>query len=379
MNKKLIVTILLFITNFIIIQSGDLPNQFNPIAVKAFSQKDEKLNITTLDEMQQGYASKSTYNLKSEFINQILAQDDITLEQKIINLENLIKIINADISLHSGWLWNEATDQKKINWLYEKRSMIDRELKDTKWKASSFGYQVTVKAATMTSYYFMVILLAYVGQYQYAKITGDKTVYSFGALAAMPITTIIELASLASIETINALTSPTTQNILKKIYTGVLAASDFVYDYLTDVSDAITTTVPDAAQKGINNISQTIVSKIKPTSSNNQATQTESKLNSGSYPLQAIKNYVEEKRIINQVNENTSKNKKLIEQKVNIEKNKAIAEAIQNNQSDDPRYNPLLQQKLRSIDLQRQQEQAQLDLQKLMIVEKIEKGTYKKS
>lgn len=390
MNKKLIATILLFITNSTILDSAALPAGAMPVFAINPSPKTITPTITTLDQMQQGYASKANNDAKSQFISQILGQDSITLDQKIINIENLKKVINAEISLYSsGWLWNEPADQAKINWLYEKQALIDRELKETQWKASSFGYQVTVQAATMASYYFMAVLLAYICQGQYAEITGDKTIYSFGQIAAMPITKIIELASSASIGTINTVTSPTSHNILSKIYAGIVAAGAVGYDYLTDMIDAIGTTVPTAAQKEIGDIAQLIASKIKTTQSIDKTTQTQSApptAPSNSWmppiitnPMKEASNYLEQKNMIHQLQENLSKNQKLINLQIKRELNKAVTQAIQKNESTNTYLNPMLHAKLEAIETQGKQQQAKLKLQTLQFIKQIENGEYKKS
>ena len=408
MNKLLIWLLLLFIAS-----SQELTSSMLSF-METRDQNTIDREMTSFLNIQRNYTMQATPALKAQFIGTILSQDTISIEEKIANVENLRKIIVSEISLYSGWLWNDAAHQVQIDWLQDKLDAIDRELKNLRWKASSFGYKMTVQAATITSYYFMAVLLAYLSQYQYAQLTGDQTEYSFGQLAAMPITKIIELATSATLGTIKAATSPTTKNFLSSIYTGIIAAGATGYDYLAEAADKIGATAPTAAKKGMHDIAQLIARQTG--SKSDAATQTDAQNNlvassafektknfpwtssaltqgpnsvknfstkndtSSSWmpswitnPITQATNYVEDKHKIAKIFESAKSDNKMIDQQAQMAIAQAKAEAIAAQKSDDPRYNQSLNLKLQAITTTATQQKALKDLAAFNAAQQIEK------
>jgi len=253
MNKKLILCALLTVINTINIQSGAGFNR------RFFTnQQNQATPTNTVDQIHQMYASQPDNQSKAYFINQLLDENNITLEEKIANIEGLIRVINADISLHSGWLWNTPEDQIQIDWLYEKQAYIKTRLAELQWQAASFGYKTSVTTAKYMSIYLGIILAAYLSQYQLAKITGDNSTYGFGELAMMPIEQIISLATNATITTTNALTGPTAQKIIGGLYSGTLAAAKTIGDYIADAASVIGEQTPKAIKNGVHDIAENL-------------------------------------------------------------------------------------------------------------------------
>ncbi|MBP6870014.1 hypothetical protein KBC04_03975 [Candidatus Babeliales bacterium] len=263
MKKKLILLALLIVTNITNIQARANFNSGN-------FQPEEEQNtpLSLLDKIHQLYASQPTNQLKLRVINHLLDQSTITLEEKIANIQALQRVIDADISLHSGWFWNAPEDQFQIDWLYERQAHIKKQLDELQWQAKSFGYKTTVQAAKYMSIYFGIILAAYLSQGQLAKITGNTDFYGFGEIAMMPISQIISLATNAIIVTTNSLTGPTAQKIAGGLYSGTMAVGKTATEYITDAATVIGTQAPKAIQSGVHAVAENLANlteQAKPT------------------------------------------------------------------------------------------------------------------
>lgn len=202
MKKILIATFVIFITSAYL-NCAALPNR--TVIRQQAHQFDGNfpINYTTLKtvlDMQHAFESEPDIITKNRFITLLLAenvaetQNGITILEKISYLINLRKIIKSNISLYSGWIWNEPENEEYIQWLKTQLNLINETIKKLEWQAASFGYKATVKTATLMSYYLAAVFLAYAAQYQYAQSHNLSPENDISQIAVLPITSMIDLA-----------------------------------------------------------------------------------------------------------------------------------------------------------------------------------------
>jgi hypothetical protein len=193
-------------------QQGRMLAQQNPPLQAAIAVQD-------LAGMQQIYASQPTNIARALYISAVLDNDanNITIEQKINQAKILVKIVNSQISLLSGWFWTEPANIPQINWLGEQKKRINASIQQLEEQSMSFGMKFAWKTAKWTTLYLGIILAAYVGQTQLNNYlrkqpnSPDTYQNSYADLAVMPVEQLLSLAKFATIQTYGAATGPTAQ------------------------------------------------------------------------------------------------------------------------------------------------------------------------
>lgn len=130
-------------------------------------------NIYTIEELRRQLIAQPTHAAKAEFIARILehqiepvnpASQPVTVGQQITNAQNLSTIIQQEISLRSGYLWNSSENQPEIEWLKNQKTLIDHKISLLKWQARTFGERTLWTTVKWLAIYFGVIATIYAAQ-----------------------------------------------------------------------------------------------------------------------------------------------------------------------------------------------------------------------
>lgn len=276
MNKRFYIISLLILTNSWLLQSAAMPTRTRIRADidQDLSTDQRDVNIYTLDQIHQLYAGPPTNDKKAQAINYILdnSNPSITIADKISQAKILAKIINNDISLHSGWIYNDPKNQPQIDWLYEQQTKIYNRISQLQWQAKSFGEQALWTTAKWATIYLGIILAAHLSQGQLSKITGKDFQFTYGDLAWMPIEKLLDFAKNAVIFTKDTLTGETAQQGAAMALAMAKTAGNIAYDGLTTIGTkgkarlgSNAKDVVNLVQSGVHNASKNLAEISNPT------------------------------------------------------------------------------------------------------------------
>lgn len=267
MNKRFFIINLLLITNLTLHASSVPIRTRNQATRSPWTNQgvaNDQLSATQLlDQIHQGYASQSNNEGKAGFINYILNNEDpnITVEQKIAQAQTLARVVAADISMRSGWIYNNPEEQPQIDWLKYQQTIISNKIAELQWQAKSFGEKTAWQTAKYASMYLGVILAAYLSQGQMSKITGTEYNASYGDLAWMPIESFLNFAKNAMITTKNVATGETAQKSAAMALALTKAAGEYGYaagKTIATKGQARFATEAAEAQKAIHEATQSV-------------------------------------------------------------------------------------------------------------------------
>lgn len=216
-------------------------------------------NPFSLHAMQQMYASQPTNYEKAQYINSVLDYDsqDITIHQKIDQAKNLLRIMNNELSLHSGWLYN--TDEAQVSWLRTQKSKINHRLSEFQWQAKHWSEQALWKTAYIGSAILGAIFAAYLAQYKYQEMDPTYEIKSFGELSWMPVEQLITMAQ--------ALVTPA-QYAVGGVLQGASMAvtgTKALADYIREAGETIAIKGADRAQKDLHTLAKNVAKSTEPT------------------------------------------------------------------------------------------------------------------
>ena len=180
--------------------------------------------IQDLATMQQIYAYQANNIGRALYISSVLDNDanNITIQQKIAQAENLLKIINAQKTLYSSWWptswWITKTDQIQKKWLEEQKDKIDAALYLLHQQSRSFGVNMAWKAVKWTSIYLGVAMMIYAtwhAIYQARKASDPKANIdepNFATIATLPPAKLYEIAKWSAVNGTAAIQSQYVQD-----------------------------------------------------------------------------------------------------------------------------------------------------------------------
>lgn len=249
------------------VNAAEIPTRRRTVDKGTMTGPTSGMETNLLNKVNQAYAGQPTNERKAQFINSVLDNEDIALENKIIQIQALVKVITADIRLNSGWFYND--DQTQIDWLYEQQVKVSNKLSDIQWQVKSYAEKAAWNTAKYTSMYLGVILAAYLAQDQLSKeqlfkFSGSEVKSTFGELSLMPIELIIKLAKSAVINTAeftkNTVTGETAQKTAAIGLAAGKAAGELVYDAATTIG----TKGINSLQSEVHEVSQSIAHASEP-------------------------------------------------------------------------------------------------------------------
>ncbi len=280
MHKKLLITTICILTTKMLIDASFGMGQFTynkPLPTNsakmvsrstqtdyssASASKDISM-INDLATMQQAYAIQPDNMTKALYITSVLDNDadNVTIQQKIEQAQNLLKIIDGQISLLSGWLWNDPTNENQIAWLKEQRSKIKTSLYRLQEQSRTFGVNFALSTAKWTTLYLGIILAAYLAQDQYKAVNPNYKKLEYGDLAWVPIEQLFDLAKMAVVKTTDAVTGPTAQKAFGMSAAGAKAIVSGIGSAATTIASKTT----DKMQSNTYETAKYIAEKSKPT------------------------------------------------------------------------------------------------------------------
>lgn len=214
MYKKLCIAILLIMTtqNFIdATQTRPKPQQVaqkNPLPATQ--------DIADLMQMQNAYASQSTNVKKALYISSVLndASDTLTIQNKINQAKNLLKILAAEKTLYRSW-WPTEEEIAQKQWIEEQRIVVQEKLSRLQSQASMFGLPTLYQTVQWTSVWLGTAFLIYIAlnatnDYYNKKDPQHPNQYKYDYvdIATLPVSQFYALAKWAAIQGTTTLTAP---------------------------------------------------------------------------------------------------------------------------------------------------------------------------
>ncbi|MBV8661399.1 MAG: hypothetical protein JO129_04610 [Candidatus Dependentiae bacterium] len=257
MNKRLYVASFLILICSAQLPAAGIPHRNNQFAMNNF------LNSQGIDPVYQGYWIQFDNRAKEQYINFVLQNNanNVSIQQKITEIQSLLRAISDDISSHTGWFYNDPEDQIQIDWLQEHKNVINQRLAELQWQAKSFGEKATLTTAKWATVYLGVVLAAYLALNQFSKITGTEMTLTYGDLAWMPIEQLLSLAQKALIITKDVVTSQPAQQAAA----ATLSAAQGLAEYGLEAAQTIAIKSAQAAQVGVHKGALAIAELTKPT------------------------------------------------------------------------------------------------------------------
>ncbi|MGZ6254808.1 MAG: hypothetical protein ACXWL5_02390 [Candidatus Chromulinivorax sp.] len=208
-------------------------------------------NIYTIEELRRRFIAQPTHAAKAEFIARVLeheiepvnqATQPITVGQQLVNAQNLKTIIQQEIYLKSGYVWNSSENKPEIEWLENQMTLIDHKISLLKWQSRSFGAQTLWTTAKWLAIYLGVIAIIYAVQpyieSSYNSLHPNKEKYkpkSIGELAVLGPNTLWDTTSQAVGYTYTKATSPAVQDAIKTSGYAAAQAGSNLMSGLTDI------------------------------------------------------------------------------------------------------------------------------------------------
>ncbi len=179
-------------------------------------QKENSQDIADLMNMQNAYASQPTNLKKALYISSVLndTSETLTIQDKINQAENLLKILAAEKALYRSW-WPNAQEKAQKQWLEEQIITVQEKLSHLQSQASMFGLPTLYQTVQWTSVWLGTAFLIYLAlnatnDYYNKKDPKHPNQYKYDYvdIATLPVSQFYALAKWAAIQGTTALTAP---------------------------------------------------------------------------------------------------------------------------------------------------------------------------
>jgi hypothetical protein len=244
------------------IQPGDQPIRVAPAQNAAVHL------VPTLAAMQNVYAAQPTNLAKSFYITSVLDNNNpaLTIENKLEQAQNLLKIIHAQMTLYTSW-WPSAQEKAEIKWLQEQQATINQRIARLKAQASWFGMPTLWGTVQWTSTWLGIALLIYLSMNKVNDYYNEKDpehpnqyLYNYADIATLPATKLYDLAKWSVVNGSAAITGKSARNFVNIIQSSAQATAEGI----ASTTGTVATAAKDRLTKDVNTLGKYIVDATKP-------------------------------------------------------------------------------------------------------------------